>query len=78
MAAQRTLRTPFRVLAVVLDPTRSFSESGVYFYMAGSVVSGGAEPDLEVCPDDTEVWRGLGISEVARRLGIAVLDERSI
>ncbi|KAA8651046.1 hypothetical protein EYZ11_003783 [Aspergillus tanneri] len=75
IAAQRTLRTSFRVFAVVLDRAKFVSEAGVYFYMADWDASGDPDPDLEVCPDDTQVWRGVGMSEVAGRLGMVVLEE---
>ncbi|EAU32805.1 conserved hypothetical protein [Aspergillus terreus NIH2624] len=74
IAVQRTLCTPFRVFAVVLDRVRFISEAGVYFYMADWDSSGDLDPDLEVCPDDAQVWRGGAIGEIARRLGMVVLD----
>lgn len=74
MAAQRTLRTLFRVFAVVLDRARFVSEAGIYFYMADWDSSGDPDPHLEVCPDDTWVWRGLGMSEVADDCSGAVIS----
>lgn len=75
LAAQRTLRTPFRMFAVVLDRAKFVSEAGIYFYMADWDASGDPDPDLEVCSYDTQVWRGVGISAIAERLGMVVLEE---
>ena len=66
--------TPFRLFTVVLDRAKFISEAGVYFYMAYLDASGDPDPYLEVCPDDTQIFRGVDMSTVAGRLGVVVLD----
>ncbi|KOS36595.1 hypothetical protein ACN38_g12651, partial [Penicillium nordicum] len=66
--------TPFRLFTVKLDRAKFASEVGVYFYMADFGASGDPDPYLEVCPDDTQIFRAVNMSTVAGRLRIVVLD----
>ncbi|KAJ5782358.1 hypothetical protein N7457_004132 [Penicillium paradoxum] len=74
-AARVGLSTPYRVFAVVLDRANFVSEAGIYFYMADWDASNDPDPFLEVCPDDAEVRRCVGMSEAARRLAMLAVDE---
>ena len=62
------------MFAVVLDRANFVSQAGVYFYMANLDPLNDTDPDLEVCSDDTQVWRGVGMSEVARRLAMLAVN----
>ncbi|KAJ6013128.1 hypothetical protein N7522_003483 [Penicillium canescens] len=73
-SAKATASTPFRLFTVALDRAKFISEAGVYFYMADFDASGDPDPYLEVCPDDTQIFRGVDMSTVAGRLGLVVLD----
>lgn len=73
-SAKETANTPFRLFRIALDRPRFVSEAGVYFYMADFDTSGDPDPYLEVCPDDTQIFRVEDMSTVAGRLGIVVLD----
>ncbi|KAL5336629.1 hypothetical protein BJX70DRAFT_409813 [Aspergillus crustosus] len=77
-AARRDLATPCRVFAVVLDRANFVAEAGVYFYKAD--VDYFKQPQLfcdGICPDDTVVWRCIGMREVARRLGMIAVEEEN-
>ncbi|CAG7924826.1 unnamed protein product [Penicillium olsonii] len=74
-SAKQTAKTPFRLFTVALDRPKFVSKAGVYFYMAEFDTSGDPDPYLEVCSDDTQVFRVEDMSTVAGRLGVVVLDE---
>jgi hypothetical protein len=69
-AAERMLTNPCRILAVVLDRPNFVEEAGVYFYMSEYTSSVDIPPEMEPQPDDTEVWRVVGMKEVSGLLGM--------
>ncbi|KAJ5958918.1 uncharacterized protein N7479_006068 [Penicillium vulpinum] len=73
-AARKMLRTPFRMFAVVLDRANFVSQAGIFFYMTNFDALNDPDLNLEVSPDDTQIRRGVGISEVARRLAMSAVN----
>jgi hypothetical protein len=73
-SAKGTASTLFRLFTVALDRAKFLSEAGVYFYMAGFDAFRDPNPYLQICPDDTQIFRGVDMSTSAGRMGIVVLD----
>ncbi|KAJ5823214.1 hypothetical protein N7447_005554 [Penicillium robsamsonii] len=74
ITAQEMYPMIFRLFAIVLDRAKFVSEAGVYFYMADCDASGDPDPYWQDSPDDTQVLRGVDMSTIAGRLGMAGLD----
>jgi hypothetical protein len=72
--ARISISRTYRVFAVVLDRPAFVSEAGVFFFMHDYDSVNDPAPEYPDCPD-TEVWRSAGIREVARRLGMLVVEE---
>lgn len=68
------MEEPYRVFAVVLDKLDFINETGVLFVLTDG---GKQKPQMGIDVDycETQVWRSGGMAEVARRLGMLILDE---
>ncbi|KAL4902778.1 hypothetical protein BDW74DRAFT_180477 [Aspergillus multicolor] len=69
------LRRPVRMFAVVLDRANFVSEAGVYFFLSDwdglpATAAGSAR-----ARDKPDVWRSIGMPEVARRLAMLAVEE---
>ncbi|KAJ5494542.1 hypothetical protein N7463_010629 [Penicillium fimorum] len=65
---------PYRLITVVLDRAKFFSEARVYFFKAYWDSTGDVDPYAEDDPGDTEVSRGVNLGTTAGPLGLVVLD----
>ncbi|KAL6230513.1 hypothetical protein BDW75DRAFT_248584 [Aspergillus navahoensis] len=74
-AAKRMLASPYRIFAVGLDQPDFVDEAGVYFYTSEHTPSGNLPGEAQPHPDDTEVWRVVGMREVSRLQGMVGVRE---